>query len=607
MATLYQSSLAEARLLLNQLLDAGVPADDERGIFRVVFAPYRGRYFSWARYCHLIAPFCLDLLQRGAALEQLLSHHSARYFLSKSPFLAQGQYAYLRMRSVHSHPRAEAGISELGKAIILKSERTLQQALSLRSLGATTFHASSSIPALHLAAAWPEGVSSLINAGANVEALDEWGLSALAFAIREGSLESVRRLIAADIAISRFGRHLNICFREPAISKAFALPRDLELSLAKSVIEGVANRRKRLRRFAMDTLPVEKLHGFDTQRDQVVDTSAKYLIYQLGKAGVVVPPSLYVHSDAAPIFAYVAGFWFDIEIADLLWEKGFRDLHWQLPLATTAGHELTFALDVLFSTCWNKSLDRKYLNNQLSLAEWLIDHGVFSHRDGYDTEQRRLLDLAARLGHFLLYLLRYEIKQVDMTTQIDVFATMRPMAITFLQRLFRARLRECCQCHCSSSGCNSFSKIYRNLNLVSARATRRRIAHDVTKSLSKVLSSDMSQHARLARDLIRAVAFSDLCMTHTCWMLGQDDEKIYMDQDEIEEFHAEDSEVIARFERFVTLLVDSYETSDSTFLRWYEESYTEHIDLFDAEESRSQIDVEAMRELGVVLRPECHS
>ena len=502
----------------------------------------------------------------------------------------------------------EAGASGLEKAIVLRSRPQLQGILHLQAADILGDTAYISMPPLHLATDWSEGLSLLLEAGANVNTPDHWGIAPISYAIHEGVVQSISHLLASGSAIQDFGCLLLQCFMHgtPGVDGSAC-------EMTRLLIVGMAARRAELQDMATTVLPQQQWYDAGLKKDRVLDFFTCSVVEHLKLRGVDIPASLSPSEFELPIYCFVGDYYFNSALANKLWVNGFRDIDRTFQTAGTDEFTARGAFDLILNkdwVAWVSTQDVAYFSRQLDLAEWLVDHGAMQH--GEEDSLYRHLELAARLGCLLSdYLAWCECSDEQLTCLLG--DALRPIK-RYLLFLLGVQQPHFADCGCCWEGCNGVSKIFQHLHYTNGYDTMPgRQFSQVSRIVTKVFSHILDGHRTLSEDLIRAAAFETFDMRHSCWRLrwtstvttcrgGQAWVANFLDADEILEIQDEDYEATQRFHDTVERLIEAFQLSGLSLPEFFEGPFWQQVEEVKASESANLVDVDAVRRLGVWLK-----
>lgn len=316
-------------------------------------------------------------------------------------------------------------------------------------------------------------------------------------------------------------------------------------------LEELATRRTKLRDLARDHLSTATQSSLGLDHPGILDVRASEVKTELLHAGVHIPDCVKVSKwgpRLGPGAYYCCALSrVNVHILQKLWDFGFTDI---------AGHpDWSSPLDEVART----TLDPEDLRDQIPVADWLVSHGALDLMD----DQRRvgtIRRLTARVGDSLRFLAR-----------------LNPQAVQGILQMFPHWLtnfccdperHDSCECHCSASGCLGFHVI------VQEKYNYWKGAVDTKLAAFSLLRSHSESLLALAPDIIRAFAFDDLGLRHTCCKFDREwNEFGHLDPEEVAEIQAEDSKRIELLENLVPEFVCSFEASGLELADYLETAY----------------------------------
>ncbi|KAK3722112.1 hypothetical protein LTR37_002544 [Vermiconidia calcicola] len=161
--------------------------------------------------------------------------------------------------------------------------------------------------------------------------------------------------------------------------------------MRKAVIGGVRDRRERLQHLARSHLHAKHEYLWNYAEGGVLDGNAAEVQKLLKAAGVEIPSALEV-DDSGAIYHVVSSEYMTINVAEHLWESGFRDVNFSTSIRPTP-LELIFQVDHKWEI--GVSLE-EYITRQSDLALWLRSRsGLYEESFG---SMNLACILAANLG-----------------------------------------------------------------------------------------------------------------------------------------------------------------------------------------------------------------
>ena len=521
-------------------------------------------------------------------------------------------------------------------AVLKRSESDLRQAIAISpqeindrdTCGWTALQLSS--------VSWLTGVPILVEAGADVDCVRTLdGRSLLDVAIEMGSIELLRILAEADCSFLKeseasqwyYLAKLDFCDREISYEGGYSQTRILSagelpeyfdewnttiMMMAQLLVGFIANRRQRLCDLAFEKAPSSVATRFlpmKTDGPYLIDKKASRLALELTSRGITVPlplnPGKYGETGYHAI-------WGRPEIADILWNVGFRDVNGR-------------------DSCNMTPLMCCPIETSLRFIGWCLGKGF---KLNLDVEQDRAWhgENAEDLGEFkpgqpldtwTIYGMIYSLGSIEryhrpsLRSFVDILVSFEDDR-QIAQRIFMASPTDGCKCACSISGCTTRTFLFKGFNDRRGRPYSR-----VAKTIEIMrFYSDLKGvcNSLLAAEYLRSITFEKLELTHTCCRPHRAEHStkghacVYegkcktisfswpMPPSEIKEIHDEESadlqklaELLAEFETKVVEL----DLSIPDFISQYWEPRMEQV----LRESEGSLDMQALREIGVKIYP----
>ena len=518
-------------------------------------------------------------------------------------------------------------------AVLKRSESDLRQAIAMspqeindRDAGGWT--------ALHLSVRWPIGVLILVEAGADVDCVRTLdGYSLLEVAIEIGSIELLRILAEADCSFlkesqpSQWYYLARTDFRDRGVGSEREYSLNLlqpwgnfpehvnelnttQTMMAQLLVGFIANRRQRLCDLALGKVPSSVATRFLPMRADgpyLIDEKASRLALELTSRGITIPPPLNPGKRAET--GYHAA-WGRPEIADTLWNVGFRDVNGR-------------------NSCNMTPLEYCPFNNFWRFIGWYLSKGFKLNLDveqdrawyGENTEDLGEFRRGQPLDTWTIYLKIYSLGYRCGLDPVPLFADYWISSEDdrqIIQRVFMASPTDGCKCACSISGCTTRTFFFKGLN---DRQGRSYSMVQKTRDILRCYSDPKGVcNSLVAAEYLRSITFEKLELTHTCcrphrslhstkghlciygrdWKMSSFSRP--MPPNEIKEIHGEESadlqklaELLAEFETKVVEL----DLSIPDFISQYWEPRMEQV----LRENEGSLDMQALREIGVNIFP----
>ena len=371
---------------------------------------------------------------------------------------------------------------------------------------------------LLLSVFWPLGMEILLKEGVQIDKVSRignanaqaWSVTPLSLAIETRKDEAIVLLLDARCAIfypCRFDPSSSF----PVLESLRRLGYLATSPIVAAVIRAMADRRQRLRKIALELLPLSELEHLQISRDgetfQVLDDYALATASALRKAGVTLPKALEPPQRQGSVYHENIN---DLspDVANQLWSVGFRCTHTYDEQGLTPLHR----------ACWK---------GEKEIARWFLDHGGDPLKTvrGCFTNALHLLIIGSMStlgGH-----------------RHDVFAR--------LVGILGSSCRDDCRCACAIHGCTPTTLLFRKTNVLWQTYTDwhtkcRRFEH-----WSQVLCQASAAVKICCYEFARLETFERLGITHVCCRHNRDPEAgelIVMPQDTQEEIQDEESEMI---------------------------------------------------------------
>ena len=595
-ATDNESLYPACRTLIRELVKAGTPSDeaDEFGA-----TPLDHLMCITPNWSPLAAHLCDDLLQLGADG-------------SKS---SNSRYWQIEVLRASNAVADGVGLSELGQAIIQKSEARLSAALRRRTSIASKQmgHFPGGTSAVHLASGWPQGLKMLIEFGAELGHADRHGDQPLRWAIRKRNVVCMRMLIQAGCPMDDFVELLDEALHACNSKRSHVAP----AYMANLLITGFKGRRQVLKDIATSNIPAIYHDQLGLNNCVTLDDKAYIVAQRLETVDIVLPQACRLPSTGYTAYHGVGGQFFDVGIAQTLRDAGFHDL------IRTDDQDLS-PFDNIMCSMSHWHLDPEYSRRQVELAVWLLSHG---ERNFILGRRLQLLKHAARLGCVVRSCFEI-VGSVQLMPEIhhvlDSWLNLRARA--YLEVLLDTRAKDSCRCHCSLQGCSGLNVIIQRLSRFRPRTLPCSESYDIRHTsfakhmsthfltlLETALGSDNQLWPSLAPQIIRAQIFEDSDVRHTCCKQTCETGKggirylrpsirTCKSEEEVDELHDEDAEAIGRVEALIPVVEEAYQTTSLSLAEFLAGTYDLILEDFRrVQQSTAVHDLVAIREIGVVF------
>ncbi|KAK5174745.1 uncharacterized protein LTR77_001828 [Saxophila tyrrhenica] len=313
------------------------------------------------------------------------------------------------------------------------------------------------------------------------------------------------------------------------------------------------------------------LHGQLGLHDQkVLDGHAWGVQEALAARDVSVPSALRVSHLEHGVYhflTYTKGDCVTAGLADILWHRGFRDVE----MRDVDGRK---PIDFVYRLLrWTDDVSRQ-LNEHTRLATWLLHKCASQGGDPTLRDCREIL--AASLGWLAGDIYGYEMEygrfSID-STGFHQKGALDEQTQLFMERIFDLDQQTShteCACPCSVGGCAAIDRFFR----VDGRGGGEREIGSSSKSarrvwfLGQLLDQESECWTKLVLRIIRAVAFNDFGLDHTCFSISWWQVTDYFPEWDGELLDKHRPTRIERFERLLPKLLSTYETSRMDLAVW---------------------------------------
>lgn len=325
-----------------------------------------------------------------------------------------------------------------------------------------------------------------------------------------------------------FGDHLSVVFQQSC-------------KCAKTLtIQHLAKRRKELEQLAVSYLTSAEIRSLSLCEGSVLDWKAFDVQICLAAHHYNTPKHLMVvpvdgldeyFEVTKSVYVYIR----DRETADFAFSQGFD--------------KKTAFLDVFRRIIWEVRNSVFYrIPYSFSYVEWLVDGGT-QLESVIPVEFMDKVIYPSTWAHYLMAMLGQCCSREN--TCYGTFPT------SVVAVVLSGTIRDGCLCHCSLNGCSPLSKFLQGFE--------RRICHVIDQSscinletikhlsdgLKTFISDEEISCSWISEAVLRYLTFSALGLRHTCCVLENSHCDGYLDPEEINEIHEEDSATIQLLERLV--------------------------------------------------------
>ena len=445
-----------------------------------------------------------------------------------------------------------------------------------------------------------------------MDAADQNGHSPLFYAISLGNSETLSLLIKADCRLEMRG------FKENLLDHAMLLAREDEfvtlgvsqevrMNVLVTFVALLAEKRRSLERRPAALQTAFKINSSVFQDDRILD---EYAEYAEGAEDDALKVYGHIPRHASSLLRYCRTVYhcryLNAKIAEKLWQNGFRDID------VPDKNGLTPLM------CYRIHPYAQDLEGETTLCSWLIgkgaklyrpQHGIFDYDPGRTPNPielppttRALHYVAAKIGFSFHSVAWQEYRGFtkeplhDSLNRLSKDARLLPIKI-----ILDDVSCDDCVCACSSQGCLACTMVLKGLQDWGCRdyATRERVPR-VTKYLLRFLGPHKLCPEWLVKEIIRYHTFEELKLRHTCCRWQPFHGITKLEPEEQGEIRDEDHEKIELLEGLLLGFEENRGTQDVlSFLEGYWITRMNQV-----LQERGCVDEDALRELGVVLRPD---
>ena len=449
-----------------------------------------------------------------------------------------------------------------------------------------------------------------------MDAADQNGYSPLTYAISLGKSETLSLLMKADfrleIADCRFEMGI---FPKNFLDHAMGLASDdfvtlgvsqeVRMNVLDTAVALLAEKRRSLESRLAALPPAFKINSSVFQDDRILD---EYAEYAEGAEDDALKVYGHIPRHASSLLPYCRTVYhcryLNAEIAEKLWQNGFRDID------VPDKNGLTPLM------CY-RTLSHDHLAQETTLCSWLIgkgaklyrpQHGIVDNDPGRPSNPielppttRALHYVAAQIGNSVHSVAWQEYRGSiteplhDSLNRLSIDARLLPIK-TILDVSY-----DDCVCACSSQGCLACTMMLKGLQFGAYWAdTTREWVTLITEYPLRFLGPHKICPDWLVREIIRYRTFEELKLRHTCCRWCPTYGITKLEPEEQAEIRDEDHEKIELLEGLLLEFEENRGIQDVlSFLEGY---WTTRMD--QVLQEQGCVDEDALRELGVVLRPD---
>ena len=414
---------------------------------------------------------------------------------------------------------------------------------------------------LHIALPWPQGVSILLAAGANI-APDQ---NILSDACWLGNSSSIPLLLDHGCLIN--------------LSSSVFSSRNIDLQ--KLVVSHLVRRRNRLGGLAANNLSGIDFQSPNLRKDRVLNAQADVVAPVLSRTGVEIDLAL----SLLPTTVYHATT-MNVKMGNLLYDAGFRDF------------DEVDALEM--SPFWTHvQYDMWKPLEKLSVLAWLRDKGVDMYRRHPVGRMMAIHAVGRLLGspRLCFGIGRMSSEQQEQTG-------------LFLSD----RTTDDCKCACSRTGCQALAFALADCGPFTHKFrpnTKFNIDFSCCLQVRRLVKSHVPDNQWIPAKAIRAMSFRWLELTHTChaslvqWHCGRLSVKAPLSMDEINEIQEEERDLIQQLEDLVAEFEAKFDDLGIPLIPFLEEHWKPRMDeVLRANDEEKKEEKRRMRELGVTIGEE---
>ncbi len=459
---------------------------------------------------------------------------------------------------------------------------------------------------------WPETISILLGAGADIDAVDDFGLTPIFYAAMLFLPEPFNILGENQCELRNFtSRYAG----KPQSSLEY-LVRCWPSRVSKYKAEAIFDAAVRLlakRRRMLEVLVRTSLHSKATQRlrlssETVLDHKASLAISML-REKIDVPGSLVtvsLSSSSNSTVYHIRGL--TLRQAHVLWDHGFRDVDEFDSVGLSA-----------LMKCGTSSFLTDYCTTEVvKFAAWLVEKGADLHCQQRHAFQERIVkhrcypgnwleicktnrtSSATALHYLASHLGAYATKSWQLLGNINALSG---KARRLVRTVLTDDLPDCCTCACSVGGCRAYTMAVKRYITVGGGYDLTRLY--MTQAIAQELNVDQLSLAWLRCEMVRFCTFEKMELRHTCCMMGYfgefNDEVISEpDDEEKREIMEEQAEQLDKLDILLVEFEDAYAALGLPFSEFLGGYWQDRIREFLREEV--PIDHTALENMGVKLR-----
>jgi hypothetical protein len=434
--------------------------------------------------------------------------------------------------------------------------------------------------------------------GADINIQDKHGATPLKYAIISGCKESIQLLLDHDSSLE-CDDNMSNCLR--------GISTNADLDVRRSFISALKNRRQRFRELALLSLTAEESTRYNLTSECLLDLHIADVTNTLKLLGIMIEPAI-LPSPAPRKKTVFHNYELDASTAELLFEAGFCDIE---------GID-EFGLSPLLSQILEclPSSSIEDLDRLISLVKWLTTKGANIHRFDPSFGSTALYEFGEVIGQNILARNLSPYQVYESSTVENLYLSVGEEQRETLISILTDEFRDSCSCACSGSGCRAITWVFGNSSqwpsspyiLENLRylteAERRGCCMDM--QTPRFLESELHRCPWLSHEILRAMSFNSLGLTHTCHEVRWDEDsstwRNVLSEEEIHEIQFEERVMIAQLESLIVEFEAKFAEVGGILSSFLEDYWRPRIDevlnakdeALDVEERRK------MREIGVI-------
>lgn len=385
--------------------------------------------------------------------------------------------------------------SDMVRAILQRDESRLRKALA--NCDPKRQSTATGLSPIHFAVTWPMALAALTKIGVDVNAKDHSHRSPIHLATALGKCDAVDILVDEDCAIWSHRKSL------PLLQETLqGRNQQTRLQIANSIITAYIDRYSRLFNLALSVLPQSSPILAELVPGQLHEKLVPQVQKELKRYNCCIPPALELRTDGSSVYETAdlhARTRLTVQMADRLWDGGFRQIHEYSNRGTTP----------LLESWYNADFD---------MIKWLISKGASPLSRHEQTQGSGLHLYAHRLGYPGAYF------------NYDISAVYYDEAVVSQLGSDLHSTRDSCYCLCSAGGCTPvvvFLKWCIDLRGMGLYGSQRSEYERYLKQLrlfwKKMPPAHGEEHVS-TEAVLRFLVFEEMNLKHQCCRLGHEAE-----------------------------------------------------------------------------------